>query len=315
MAVPIQSIAFVVVGLALLIFSSDVTVERSRRIAKKLGVSELLIGLTIVSIGTSIPEIFVNILAGLYRLQGLETSGIAVGNIIGSCLSQITIILGISGMVATTLHVPINSLKRDGSMMVAALFLMFIAAYDGNISQLEGGFLVLIYVIYLAYLYRNEKNGTKRDKATDEIPVLDFIILLGALIVVVASSSVVVREGMTLATSLEISPFIIGILAGLGTSLPELSVSVGALGKGAKNLSLGNLIGSNITDPLFSLGAGALVAGFAVDIVAIRFDFLYWGFASIVALLLLWNNMNLNRKESSIMILIFLMYVSLKTFF
>ena len=314
MAVPIQNIAFAVVGLALLIFSSDVTVERSRRIAKHLGVSELLIGLTIVSIGTSIPEIFVNILSGLYRLQGLETSGIAIGNIIGSCLSQITIILGLSGMVAA-LHVPLNSLKRDGSMMVAAMFLMYIAAYNGVISQLEGGLLALTYVIYLAYLYRNEKNGTKRDKATDEIPVLDFIILLGALIVVVAASSVVVREGMTLATSLEISPFIIGILAGLGTSLPELSVSVGALGKGAKNLSLGNLIGSNITDPLFSLGAGALVAGFAVDIVAIRFDFLYWGFASIVALLLLWNHMNLNRKESSILILVFLMYVSLKTFF
>lgn len=86
-------------------------VERSRRIARWMGVTEFIIGLMVVSIGTSLPEIFLNLSAGFYRLQGVETSGIAVGNIVGSCLSQITLILGVSGLVAH-LYVPQRSLRR-----------------------------------------------------------------------------------------------------------------------------------------------------------------------------------------------------------
>lgn len=309
----IQSAIVVIVGLVALIFASEITVERSRRIALKLGVSELLIGLTVVSIGTSLPEIFLNIMAGVYRIQGLETSGIAVGNIVGSCLAQITLILGMSGMVAT-LYTPKRSLKRDGGMMMAALVLMYLAAFNGVISRLEGITLALIYIVYLYYLFRVEKDLKAKPVKKGNLPVLDLLILVGALLFVVLSSSVVVSEGMSLATILGVSPFIIGILAGLGTSLPELSISVGALGRGAKSLSLGNLIGSNITDPLFSLGVGAAVAGFAVEIPAITFDFVYWGFSSIVAMLLLWNHMDLNRKESYILILLFIMYAYLKSF-
>ena len=308
----LQVVATVFLGIIALIFSSDIAVGRSIKIAKKLGISDLIIGLTVVSIGTSLPEIFLSLMSGIYRLKGFESSGIAVGNIIGSCLSQITIILGLSGMVAK-LHVPVRSLKRDGTMMFLAILLMYGVAFDGVITSLEGIGLTFIYITYLYYLSREERTIKEVGERKDQSLIFDSLFLLGALLVVVLSSSIVVREGLELASVLGISPFMIGIFAGIGTSLPELSISIGALGKGAKGLTLGNLIGSNITDPLLSLGMGAAVAGFTVEISAMGFDFVYWIFSSIVAMLLLWNHVDLNKKESSVLILVFLMYMYLKT--
>lgn len=306
-----ESVATVVLGLGGLVFASSVAVERSRRIARRLGVTELIIGLVVVSIGTSLPEIALNVSAGLTRLGGMDASGLAVGNVIGSCLTQITLILGISGLVAT-LYVPRRSLLRDGGIMFGSILLMLGAAVDGELSRLEGVGLVLIYLAYLYVLSREERTVQEEPELKGGRLWVDGFFLVGALVVVVVTSSLVVGEGVALAEGVGISQFAIGLMAGVGTSLPELSISVGALGKGAKDLSLGNLIGSNITDPLLSLGLGAAVAGYSIDAVALGFDFAFWIFATLVALLLLWNHVDLNRKESSVLLLTFGMYVFLK---
>jgi cation:H+ antiporter len=313
MAFPALSALAVIAGLGALIYSSNIVVDRSRKVAIKLGVSDLLIGLTLVSIGTSLPEIFLNITAGFVRLQGIESSGIAVGNVIGSCLSQITIILGLAGLVAT-LYVSRASLMRDGAMLFIAIGLMYASAMDGEISRVDGLLLVGIYALYLRHISREERireTGAHR-QGIDSPSLADAGILAGALLAVLLSSTLVVREGLSLAAMLGVSPFIIGIMAGVGTSLPELSISLGALGRGARSLSLGNLIGSNITDPLLSIGLGASIAGFIVEPGAIGYDLRFWVFSTIVAVLFLWRNMNLDRKESSVLILLFIVYVYLK---
>lgn len=310
--VAVGSVVTVALGLAGLVFASSVAVERSRRIARRLGVKELIIGLVVVSIGTSLPEISLNLTAGLTRLGGMDASGLAVGNIIGSCLTQITLILGISGMVAT-LYVPRRSLLRDGGIMFGSILLMLGVALDGEVSRLDGVGLVLIYLVYLYVLSREERTVREEPELKSRGLWVDGLFLAGALIVVVVTASLVVDEGVALAESVGVSQFAVGLMAGVGTSLPELSISVGALGKGAKDLSLGNLIGSNITDPLLSLGIGAAVAGYSIDAAALGFDFTFWIFATLVALLLLWNHVDLNRKESSVLILVFAMYVFLRT--
>lgn len=313
MALPALSALTVIVGLGVLLYASDIAVNRARKVAFKLGVSELLIGLTVISIGTSLPEIFLNLTAGFVRLQGLESSGIAIGNVIGSCLSQITIILGLVGLV-TTLSVSKRSLKRDGIMLLAAIMLMYVSALDGEISRLDGAILVFIYALYLFGLSHEEKlNGDTRAKE-GESHIPDVIVLTAALLAVVLSSTVVVREGLNLAAMIGVSPFIIGLLAGVGTSLPELSISLGAVSKGAKSLSFGNLIGSNITDPLLSIGLGAGVAGFLVDIDSIGFDFGFWVFSTLLALLFLWSGRRLDKMEGSFLIILFLGYVYLKIY-
>jgi len=315
-----NEIFFITSGLLGLWFGSDFAVEAARRIAVKLKVSDLIIGLTITSIGTSLPEISTNILAGFSTLAEKDASGIAVGNIIGSDLAQITLLLGIVGFLAT-LTIPMRSLKRDGFMLFIALILMYITAIDGHVSRSEGVILVLAYIIYLIYLLNqervleNKKTKSKSEKRDYKIGI-DLIKTIVGLTVVVVSAYLIVENGVSMALQIGITESVIGIFVGLGTSIPELTVSLRAIKERAGELSLGNLIGSNITDPLLSFGLGASVAGVTISQSVLQFDFVYWMAATAIALFLIYNHMNLNRKESSVLIILYLLFIYLKlTFF
>jgi len=309
-------LVLIILGLVGLWFGSDYAVEAARRIALKLGISELIIGLTITSIGTSLPEIFTNIMAGFQTRAGLDASGIAVGNIIGSNLAQITLLLGIVGFISV-LSIPARSLRRDGIMLFFAILLMFVTVSDGYVTQFEGAFLVASYLIYLAFLLNQERITGKNEGVGRNYHIItDVFKTLIGLVAVIVSANLVVENGVSMAKEIGIDDAIIGLLVGLGTSIPELTVSLRAISKRAGHLSLGNLIGSNITDPLFSFGVGAMIAGVTVSSTVIRFDFPFWMASTAIALLLLYNHMDLNRKESSILIILYalFMYVRL-TFF
>jgi cation:H+ antiporter len=297
---------FVFLGVLGLWFGSDLTVSAAKNI----------VGLTIASIGTSLPEIFTNVMAGFSILQGVDASGIAVGNIIGSDLGQITLMLGIVGMFAT-LHITRRSLRRDGTMMLVALALMFLASVDGYVSRFEGVTLVSVYVIYLGVLLRQEKLLEKvrsHKKGRGNIP-LEALKCFTGIAIVIYAADLVVGNGVSVAVEMGVSNSLIGIFVGLGTSIPELSVSVKAIMRNAGYLSLGNLIGSNITDPLLSFGLGASIAGVNVSKDVIQFDFIYWLVSTLIVLLLLFNHMNLNRKESSVLILLYLLFIYLRIVF
>lgn len=306
----------IILGLLGLWFGSDIVVDNARDIAKRLGVSELIVGLTITSIGTSLPEISTNLAAGFSTAAGRDASGLAVGNIIGSELSQITLILGIAGFMAT-LTTTKRSLKRDGIMMFMALLVMYMVCSDTYVSRGEGIFLVLIYLTYIALLLIQERVWGKF-RASKELKrniLWKLVLILVGVLVVIYSADAIVDNGVVLAEKVDITESLIGLFIGLGTSIPELSVSVKALSKKAGSLSLGNLMGSNITDPLFSFGLGACVAGVTVSESVLAFDFVYWAMATLVALLLLFNHLNLNRKESSILILLYLFFMYCRIMF
>ncbi len=312
----LSAIFWIFLGVVGLWLGSDLTVDSAKKIASKLGVSDLIIGLTIASIGTSLPEIFTNVMAGVSTSQGVDASGIAVGNIIGSNLGQITIILGITGLIAT-LKLSKRSLRRDGLMMFLALFLMYFMALDGFVTPWEGMTLVLIYLLYLIYLVNQEQIVTKikRQKEEKIKLALPGLKCFGGIIIIIYAADLVVSHGVSLAQQLSITDYLIGIFVGLGTSLPELSVSIKAISKKAGQLSLGNLIGSNITDPLLSFGLGASIVGVKVSPEVLGFDFIFWIFATAIALLLLFNHLNLNKKESSILILLYIMFLYFRTMF
>ena len=310
-------VGFIFLGLIGLLWGSDYSVHAAREIARKLRISELIVGLTIVSIGTSIPEMATNLLAGFSTLSGVDASGIAVGNIIGSELAQITLLLGLVGFMAT-LHIPYRSLVRDGFMLFMASILMYLTAIDGFVSRGEGVLLVVTYLIYLAYLVTQERAKLRRvpKEARDYNIGADTLKTIIGIAFVVFGAHLIVKYGVVMAVQYEIPESVIGLFVGLGTSLPELTVSLRAIQKSAGSLSLGNLIGSNITDPLLSFGLGASVAGVTVGQVILKFDFVYWITATAIALLLLYNHMNLNRKESSILIILYGLFLYLRlTFF
>jgi cation:H+ antiporter len=315
-----QEIFWIFLGLLGLWFGSDLAVDAAKKIAAKLGISDLIVGLTIASIGTSLPEIFTNVMAGIKISQGIDplaSSGIAIGNIIGSNLGQITIILGIVGFIAT-LELTKKSLRRDGLMMLLALFLMYFAAMDGYVSRIEGIFLALVYVLYIIILIKQEKIVSKvRTKSRGEKSgiLINCLLSLVGLIIVIIAADLIISNGINLTKDMHISSSLIGIFVGLGTSLPELSVSIKAVMRKSGRLSLGNLIGSNITDPLFSFGLGASIAGVTVTQEVLQFDFVFWMISTLIALLLLFNHLNINRKESSILILLYAMFIYFRIMF
>lgn len=308
-------------GVIGLVLGSDLAIAKSQIIAKKFGVSELLIGLTVISIGSSLPEIATNVTAGIAKSAGTETSGIAIGNIIGSEVAQITIILGIVGLIAL-IKTDRRSLKRDGLMLFAAIAAMFFAAMDGTIFFLEGLFLVLIYLAYMYVLFKKKETPvevkTEETKSASGFPI-DFFLLVVGLITVIIASNLVVSHGVAIARARGVSEMFIGLLVGLGTSFPELTLSIRALSKGAVNISLGNLIGSNITDPLFSLGLGALALGnidqgFTVESPTLLFDFPFWFLCTALALLFMWRKSELNRFESILLIALYFVFMGVKFF-
>ena len=302
------------IGLVGLWWGSEFVINPVKRIARRLKISEIIIGLTIVSIGTSLPEIFIGLMSGYNKLQGIETSGLAVGQIIGSNVAQITLLLGIVGL-AGTLYISKQSLRRDGFMMVFALLAMFIAALDGEVTKLEGIVLALIYVLYLGYLAMHEKIFVKVKKnGVDYRAFMDVLFILAGVMVVVGTAHLVVVNGIKLAGFLELNEVIVGLFVGLGASLPELSISLKGILRGSGSLSLGTLIGSNITDPLFSFGLGAAVAGFSVVSQTLIFDFPFWLVGTLVALFLLHNNTNLSKHESAVLILMYLFFMYMQFF-
>ncbi len=306
-------------GIITLGVGAELTVNCSIKTAWRFGLSPFLIGLTLVSIGTSVPEMAVGIAGGVDRLAGLETSGIVVGNFIGSALNLLTIILGICGLFGT-LTVSKRSVKRLGIALLASLLFFFFIILDREISILEGYLLIAAYAGYLAYLMFRERRleSLETSALEDEIKgfkickmeqptQLDIFLLIIGIALIALGSDTVIRGGIELAEYMNVEQSVIGfIFVGFGTGIPELVVSVKAVRKGDVSISIGNLLGSNVTAILLSTGIGSVIAGFTIDEKILWLDTPITILTTILALILLRTGGKLDRKESLFLILLYL---------
>jgi len=256
-----------------------------------------------------LPEISNSIMAAINNLRGIESSGLIVGNIIGGTLMQVTLLLGVVTMFAV-LHTTHKSLFRDGSMIIASIIIMYLFSLDGSVSKIEGIILIAIYMAYLIHLLRTEKVMNKV-KIRKENPLLDILIIIIGLAMVIFGAKFAIENGVILARKLNILEAFIGLFIGVGTSLPELSVSIKAAIRQSHHLSLGNILGSSITNPLFAFGSGAAISGFIVSKTALLFYFPFWIIATLIALLMLFDHMNLNKKEGAVLILLYILFIYL----
>lgn len=256
------NIILLIVGFILLIKGADVFVEGASKVAAMLHIPQIVIGLTIVAFGTSAPEAAVSI-ASAYK----GTAGIAIGNIIGSNIANVLLILGISGMIGVLVVKKNTFLIETPFVIVITVVLLLLGYGDQNISRLDGIILWGFFLLFLFYLYRLTKQGD--DTAIDDIPELDendhlwklaILIVLG-IVCVVVGSQVTVDAASKIAQQFGVSDRIIGLtIVSIGTSLPELVTSVSASMKGRNDIAIGNIIGSNIFNILFVLGTASLVA-------------------------------------------------------
>lgn len=272
-------IILLVVGFVMLVKGADWFVDGTAGIAEKFGIPQLVVGLTIVAMGTSAPEAAVSITAAL---KG--NAGITIGNVVGSNILNILIILGITGVI-TSVAIQKSTLVVEIPFMLVITGVLIAMGMTGNsINRIEGVILWVLFLVYLGYLFILAKKGTQ-DESTEErsIPKLLFLAVAGGIIVV-WGSDVTVDAATTIAEIMGLSQRFIGLtIVALGTSLPELVTSVTAARKGNADIAIGNIVGSNIFNILFVIGTSALIipvvfeSGFVIDTtIAILAGVLLW---------------------------------------
>jgi cation:H+ antiporter len=247
-------------GLAVLLVGADRTVDAAAEVALYYGISTFFIGVTVISVGTSIPEMTTSVYAALY-----DSGDLLVGNIIGSETAQITLAIGVVAFISRIEAERRNVLVYGGAM-VLAMVIMILVLEDGQIIRSEGVLMMLAYVAFIHDLYSHEGGEEVAEEVVDERVSLREAApwILGGIALVVVGGHLMVTNGVALARLVGIPEFLVGLLTGLGTTAPEIAVAGLAAKRGDAGISVGALLGSNITDPVFSLGVGALVADVAV---------------------------------------------------
>lgn len=262
-------ILLVIVGFVMLVKGADWFVDGAAGIAERFGIPQLVIGLTIVAMGTSAPEAAVSISAAF---KG--TVDITIGNVVGSNILNILIILGLTSVIVAV-AVQRSTVRYEIPFMISVTVLLLVFGMTGGVvSRLEGAILWFFFLIYIIYLYRmtkNQKPQEEEKKQKMSIGKLLFLVLIG-LVLVVFGSDVTVDAATALAKIVGLSDKFIGLtIIALGTSLPELVTSVSAARKGKADIAIGNIVGSNIMNILFVVGTTALIlpvpfaSGFVVD--------------------------------------------------
>jgi len=293
---------------------AELTTRGAISIAQKLKISYMFLGLTVLAIGTDLPELFIDVTAAIQKLHGVDTSGLILGETVGTVISQTTLILGLVGLFGIVI-ISKREFLRDGMIMVGAAAVMFLMGMDGQISMMDGIILVIIYIFYFMTVLREEKLHEKiRNNKGFGMMVWAVVSLIAGLFFLVFASKIVVENAVELANLWGISQTLVGLLiVGLGTSLPELSICVSAVRKKAGHLSIGNLIGSNTFDILFTLGLSSIIAkGFNVNASLIEFDIPFMIGVCVLAIFLLRTKMKLEKREAVTLILAYAGYVALK---
>ena len=256
-------------SLGLLITSADFFIEGAKGLARRAGIAEIVIGLTIVSIGTSLPEILVSGSAAYEASQGKAgAADFAIGSILGSVLVQITLILGIVVMTRSVKVRP-SWLNRDGVIMFLAVVLLLFFVYTDNVlERWEGAILATLYVVYIVWLLMKreairqeevEDAGTYEVRGSNWSSAAYLIMIFFGLGFAVYAANILVEQAYDLAIHLNVPHSVVGTtVSGIGTSLPELTIALMAA-KRSKGVAIGTLIGSNITDPLLSIGIASMI--------------------------------------------------------
>jgi cation:H+ antiporter len=329
------TILFLILGFLGLFFGAKFVIISLENIADRLNISHIMVGLTILSIGTSLPEIAVSIMGAIDKVLGIDPNidGIVIGNKIGSFLTQITLIIGILAL-SKPIFVSKWELRREGPMLFISVLVFLFFSLDGILTQFEALFMIIIYFIYLIFVIWSEKRlrkiklkssyiekerldavyfePVKSPRKTSSTPRDIGIFLLGLIILVIAAEATLL-SAHDLSKEFHIPENVVGILiVGFGTSLPELVADLTAIRRGSFGIAVGDILGSNICDILLATGSGAILINFNVPLIILVFDIPVLFLVLALALYLLWTEKTLKRWEGGLLIGIYGVYALLK---
>ncbi|MDG2504954.1 MAG: calcium/sodium antiporter [Crocinitomicaceae bacterium] len=292
-------------GILLLLVGGDFLVKSAASLATKLKVSPFLIGVTVVSFGTSAPELLVSLKAAT---QG--STGIAIGNIIGSNVANLALVLGLTVLIRP-IEIDPKKLRLSWFVMLIASLMFYGFSQDQLLDQIDGWFFIsgLLFFLTLSIRYRDSSFTEEEIENTLKPKLIPLYLILGAA-GLYYGSELLVNNAVTIAKSFGISEFIIGIsVVALGTSLPELVTSIIAILKGQSSISIGNLIGSNVFNIFAVLGITSIVNPLQADAFLISIDLPVMLGVTLLTGLFLLVSKRLGRLEGAILLGIYLVYI------
>ncbi|TVR01146.1 MAG: sodium:calcium antiporter [Deltaproteobacteria bacterium] len=309
-----QSLLLFIVGLVLLVAGADHMIERAARLGTRLGVSRLVLGLTVLAFGTSAPEFVISLLAGLGGSPDL-----AVGNVVGSNIANVALVVGLTA-IFLPLAVDRLARRRDIPYMLAGLALLIVLGLDGIFSRLDAILLLLYIGGFLALCTRQALRERRIQRETAALPAVDpdaaspltdVLVLLSGLAALVVGAQLMVRAASDIARTIGVSELVIGVsIVAIGTSLPELATSVIAAVKKELDMSLGNILGSNIFNTGFVVGGVALVVPLPVDPQAVAFDMPVMLVISLLLIPLTLRGRAIGRGAGILLVSLFVAYLA-----
>lgn len=294
-----------IAAMSALIYGADFIIKESERIALHFNISHFVIGATLVAFGTSLPEMAASMMASAHG-----KSDMAVANVVGSVVFNITLVLGVVFFISKKMVPNRDLFSLDSAWVVVPLVIFFVMVQDGKISRVDGALYLLLMVSYIIFLFKSAREDLEGDIDEDLIKekfnwTKTLVVLTIGFVLTIGGANFVVESGTNIARIFGVSEWIIGIfLIALGTSLPELVVSIVAIKKGNAEMSIGNIIGSNVANFSMVLGSASLINPLSVDLAATKFDMLIMIAASITLVFILANK--LYNKAGAMFLLIIL---------
>lgn len=305
----LREVLFLAGGILLLNVGANWLVYGSANLARGLGIRPMLIGMTVVAFGTSAPEFVVSLIAALKH-----QIGISFGNIVGSNIANIGLILGISAVIRP-LKVSSNILKEELPILTVATLLLLVFCFNGYFSPTEGMIFVLAAIGFIGYtIYSGAKDKGEYPAYEKEIPTApprplrDSLLTLLGLGTLLGGSHLVVESGVGLMRAFGVSETVIGLtVIAVGTSLPELATSIVSALKGEGDICIGNVIGSNIFNTLFILGGVSLLGSidFSAELRLIRFQTLLLAGLTLFLFPILRSDREVNKVEGGILLVVY----------
>lgn len=319
----ILEIAMFLIGLVILYFAAETLVQGASSMALRLGIAPLIVGLTVVAFGTSAPELVVS-LAAVYS----NSDAISVGNILGSNIANLALILGVSAIISP-ITVSNAVIKREYPVMLAASILMVGLCFDGEISRIDGAMLVgcmIAYLVYMGVMALKAMRSGKEEAATLDLlqdldglgglesdepksNIKDMARVVVGIIGLSAGAKMMVDSSVVIASSLGISQLVIGItIVAIGTSLPELATSVVAALRGESDIAVGNVVGSNVFNILSVLGIVSCIKPIQINPDAVTYDL--WVMLGVTLLVwpVMWSGKRIARSEGILFLILYVTY-------
>lgn len=302
-------VLLLIFGLILLIVFSNIFVDSSTTLANSLKIPKMVVALTIASFCTCAPELAVS-------FSSLENYDVSIANVIGSCITNILLIIGIGSLIKP-IKIETATVKKEIPLLILSSFVFCLLFLDGKISRYDALVLILLFLLFCLYLYKMIKRFKKVEEGSVKVNKLkSFVLTILSLFVIVIGSDLVVDSTLYLSSTYNIAPKLISmIVIVIGTSLPELMITITSARKGEFDMTVGNIIGSNIFNICIVLGLPILMFGGVVSSSFNYVDLIMLVLAPLLFYVFCKSKMTITRLEGAIMIFVFFLYYSYLIFF